>query len=336
MSGIYGGYGLENGLNSPTTEVPTSIQSPNITHQTNYSDINQMLDQILNITEQNLDDAQTQKQILNNDRMKPALFSVLCEIKERSVLSLRNMQDQNPPNPDLMRLDNMLIAEQIVEGNVAPQNRSQDHTTIENAEYKKKLEQIQRIYQQEIEKHNQGCTEFTDHVMNLLREQSRTRPITAKEIERMVQIINKKFTSIQIQLKQSTCEAVMILKSRFLDARRKRRNFNKKSSDVLHEYFYANLMNPYPSDEVKEELARKAGITVSQVNNWFGNKRIRYKRNTQKAQEEANMFAAKAAAAIASASATSLGATSPGIGGQHDFASFPGSSGEGGSGFQNF
>ena len=136
-----------------------------------------------------------------------------------------------------------------------------------------------------------GCTEFTDHVMNLLREQSRTRPITAKEIERMVQIINRKFTSIQVQLKQSTCEAVMILKSRFLDARRKRRNHTKKSSDVLHEYFYSNLMNPYPSDEVKEELARKAGITLAQVNNWFGNKRIRYKRNTQKAQEEANMFA---------------------------------------------
>ena len=127
--------------------------------------------------------------------------------------------------------------------------------------------------------------------MNLLREQSRTRPITAKEIERMVQIINRKFTSIQVQLKQSTCEAVMILKSRFLDARRKRRNHTKKSSDVLHEYFYSNLMNPYPSDEVKEELARKAGITLAQVNNWFGNKRIRYKRNTQKAQEEANMFA---------------------------------------------
>ena len=109
-----------------------------------------MLDQILNITEQNLDQAQTQKQILNNDRMKPVLFSVLCEIKERSVLSLRNMQDQDPPNPDLMRLDNMLIAEQIVDGN------PQDQTTIENSEYKKKLEQIQRIYKQEIEKHNQG------------------------------------------------------------------------------------------------------------------------------------------------------------------------------------
>ena len=65
----------------------------------------------------------------------------------------------------------------------------------------------------------QACNEFTTHVMNLLREQSRTRPISPKEIERMVGIIHRKFSSIQMQLKQSTCEAVMILRSRFLDAR---------------------------------------------------------------------------------------------------------------------
>lgn len=32
----------------------------------------------------------------------------------------------------------------------------------------------------------------------------------------MVQIIHKKFSSIQMQLKQSTCEAVMILRSRYV------------------------------------------------------------------------------------------------------------------------
>jgi len=36
-----------------------------------------------------------------------------------------------------------------------------------------------------------------------------------------------------------------------------------------------------------------------QVSNWFGNKRIRYKKNIVKAQEEANMYAAKTAAAAA-------------------------------------
>lgn len=68
-----------------------------------------------------------------------------------------------------------------------------------------------------------------------------------------------------MQLKQSTCEAVMILRSRFLDARRKRRNFSKQASEILNEYFYSHLSNPYPSEEAKEELARKCGITVSTV-----------------------------------------------------------------------
>lgn len=35
---------------------------------------------------------------------------------------------------------------------------------------------------------------------------------------------------------------------------------------------------------------------LMQVSNWFGNKRIRYKKNIGKAQEEANLYAAKKAA----------------------------------------
>jgi len=47
--------------------------------------------------------------------------------------------------------------------------------------------------------------------------------------------------------------------------RRKRRNFSKQATEVLNEYFYSHLSNPYPSEEAKEELARKCNITVSQV-----------------------------------------------------------------------
>ena len=39
-----------------------------------------------------------------------------------------------------------------------------------------------------------------------------------------------------------------------------------------------------------------AGSASTQVSNWFGNKRIRYKKNIGKAQEEANLYAAKKAA----------------------------------------
>jgi len=276
-----------------------------------YTDIKNILDQILGMNDLSLEDAR--KSNIHTHRMKPALFSVLCEIKEKTCLSYRNLDAEDPPDPQLMRLDNMLIAEGVTgpEKSTSPNAIQQDaDTTIMHSEYKSKLNQIRNIYNEELEKYDAGCQEFTTHVMNLLREQSRTRPITPKEIERMVKIINKKFNSIQIQLKQSACEAVMILRSRFLDSRRKRRNFNKKSSEILNEYFYSNLANPYPTEEAKEELARKCGITVSQVCNWFGNKRIRYKRNIGKAQEEANMYAAKAAAEAARGA--SPGAWGPG------------------------
>ena len=326
-------YNHEN-QQSPQEASGTSPQAPNGTGEkdSNYSvsNIDNILDQILNITSQSLDEAQARKHTLNCHRMNSTLFSILCEIKERTLISLRNAQDENIQDPQLMRLDNMLVAEGIVEqrSGMPPQhqNQSQDTPVIENSDYKKKLAQIKTVYQQEIEKCDQGCNEFTTHVMNLLREQSRTRPITPKEIDRRVQIINKRFSTIQIQLKQSTCEAIMILKSRFLDARRKRRNFNKKSSEILNEYFYSNLANPYPSEEVKEELARKCGLTMYQISSWFGNKRIRYKRNTARAQEEANVYAAKAAI-----SSITPGGSSPWGG-----SPYSGAGGEGVSGFQSF
>ncbi|XP_025113236.1 pre-B-cell leukemia transcription factor 1-like isoform X2 [Pomacea canaliculata] len=307
-------------------------------------EIGDILQQIMTITDQSLDEAQARsvdrKHTLNCHRMKPALFSVLCEIKEKTVLSIRNTQEEEPPDPQLMRLDNMLIAEGVAgpekgggssaaaSATAAAASGGQPESAIEHSDYRAKLAQIRQIYHTELEKYEQACNEFTTHVVNLLREQSRTRPIAPKEIERMVAIIRKKFSAIEMQLKQSTCEAVMILRSRFLDARRKRRNFSKQASEVLNEYFYSHLSNPYPSEETKEELARKCGITVSQVSNWFGNKRIRYKKNIGKAQEEANLYAAKAASAASaqqlvqavsdpsSPPGSNYGLSSQGMGGQ--------------------
>ncbi|XP_061383070.1 homeobox protein extradenticle isoform X2 [Danaus plexippus] len=315
------GYGLPGGDGAPATGEGEARKQ----------DIGEILQQIMNITDQSLDEAQARKHTLNCHRMKPALFSVLCEIKEKTVLSLRNTQEEEPPDPQLMRLDNMLIAEGVAgpekgggagaaasasaaAGEWGDCSVAQADNAIEHSDYRAKLAQIRQIYHQELDKYENACNEFTTHVMNLLREQSRTRPITPKEIERMVQIIHKKFSSIQMQLKQSTCEAVMILRSRFLDSRRKRRNFSKRALELLNDYFYSHLANPYPSEEVKAELARLCGITVSQVSNWFGNKRIRYKKNIGKAQEEANLYAAKKAADLSWAGAGRRDARSPSAG----------------------
>ncbi|XP_074519926.1 pre-B-cell leukemia transcription factor 1-like isoform X2 [Halichoeres trimaculatus] len=289
-------------------------------------DIGDILQQIMTITDESLDEAQARKHALNCHRMKPALFSVLCEMKEKMGLGIRGIQEEDGPDPQIMRLDNMLLAEGVaglekggasaaaaaatLAAGVSPNDGSLQH-----GEYREKLAQIRQMYHAELEKYEQACNEFTDHVMNLLREQSRTRPVSPKEIERMVGIIHRKFNTIQMQLKQSTCEAVMILRSRFLDARRKRRNFSKQAAEILNEYFYSHLANPYPSEEAKEELAKKCSITVSQVANWFGNKRIRYKKNVSKLQEEANMYAMKTAASASSHASQGNSPATPNSGG---------------------
>ena len=64
----------------------------------------------------------------------------------------------------------------------------QPEIAIEHSDYRSKLSDIRSIYHQELEKYEQACQEFTTHVMSLLKEQSRTRPITATEIQRMVSI----------------------------------------------------------------------------------------------------------------------------------------------------
>uniref|UniRef100_A0A8C5B7W8 Pre-B-cell leukemia transcription factor 1 n=1 Tax=Gadus morhua TaxID=8049 RepID=A0A8C5B7W8_GADMO len=316
MSGLAGLGGLSQADVGDPDGVRKSLGQP-------QQDIGDILQQIMAITDESLDEAQARKHALNCHRMKPALFSVLCEIKEKTVLSIRGVQEEDPPDPQIMRLDNMLLAEGVsgpekgggsaaAAAAAAAAGGSPNDGSIEHSDYRAKLAQIRQIYHSELEKYEQACSEFTNHVMNLLREQSRTRPISPKEIERMVAIIHRKFSSIQMQLKQSTCEAVMILRSRFLDARRKRRNFNKQATEVLNEYFYSHLSNPYPSEEAKEELAKKCAITVSQVSNWFGNKRIRYKKNIGKFQEEANLYAVKTAVDAASVSAQASQANSPG------------------------
>ncbi|XP_065730287.1 pre-B-cell leukemia transcription factor 4 [Phocoena phocoena] len=258
------------------------------------------------ITDQSLDEAQARKHSLTCHPLSPAAYSVYCRVPSKGVGNIRGIPEEGPPDAQLQKLDNMLLAEgmcrpekhrrgaQAVAGTATPGGCPNDNGP-ERSDYRAKLSQIRQIYHSELEKYEQACREFTTHVTSLLREQSRIRPVSPKEIEHMVGILHDKFNSVPIQLKESTCEAVMTLRSRFLDARHKRQNFGKQATEVLNSYFYSHVSNPYPSEETKEELPRKGGITVSQVSNWFGNERIRYKKNMGKFQEGATIYTGKMA-----------------------------------------
>ncbi|KAM3175738.1 hypothetical protein ACTXT7_007943 [Hymenolepis weldensis] len=206
---------------------PVDTENLSLEHRTQVT--GRELQELLSVSHQSIDEAQERKQALNNHRLKPALYNVFCEIKEKTALSLRSTaaasteEELNAPDPQLLRLDKMLIAEGVTGTNDigdfdGASGMAGDSGQIEHADYRVKLTQIRQLYHTELEKYKNACDEFTGHVVNLLREQSRSRPISSTEIELMVGIIRRKFRAIETQLKQSICEAVMILRSRFLDA----------------------------------------------------------------------------------------------------------------------
>lgn len=56
---------------------------------------------------------------------------------------------------------------------------------------------------------------------------------------------------------------------------KKRSRLPPGSVAIFRHWLFNHLESPYPSEEEKEELAHKAGLRITQVNNWFTNARRR-------------------------------------------------------------
>ncbi|CAF4432941.1 unnamed protein product [Rotaria magnacalcarata] len=238
----------------------------------NYSSFyaNDLTHRLMSLLNEPLDNAQESKNMFYRNSMQSAFYQVLCEIKGKTALNtgqLSNIDDQ--PSEQLIRVNNMLVAEGISERSASTHssltNSSDQNNMLDYSDYRIKLDRIRQIYNVELEKYENHCDDFCSHVKTLIWEQSKIRPISEQELNNMNRIIRKKCSAIPFQLKQNTCEAVMILRSRSLDARRKRRNFSKLAIETLTGYFHSHLSNPYPSEEAKEELASQCGLSVAQV-----------------------------------------------------------------------
>ena len=101
------------------------------------------------------------------------------------MLSIRGAQDDEPPDAQLMRLDNMLIAEGVAgpEKGGGPSAASAaslvvagaaSENAIEHADYRSKLAQIRQIYHTELDKYEQVCS-YNTHIYHALRSASKIR-----------------------------------------------------------------------------------------------------------------------------------------------------------------
>lgn len=102
------------------------------------------------------------------------IFHSLCFFSVLTVLSIRGAQEEEPPDAQLMRLDNMLLAEGVsgpekgggsaaAAAAAAAAGGAGSDNSAEHSDYRAKLSQIRQIYHTELEKYEQ----VREHILNL-------------------------------------------------------------------------------------------------------------------------------------------------------------------------
>lgn len=135
-----------------------------------------MVDQLVGIIHETLDGdtglANMKKREFEDYPMTPSLQQVLRDMKDRIALNPRINHEEEPQDPQLMRLDNMLVAEGVSteDGRGQPISSaaaaaaaaaiggcgqmSPSEGIIENQEYRNKLADIRAVYHTELDKYH--------------------------------------------------------------------------------------------------------------------------------------------------------------------------------------
>jgi len=226
------------------------------------------------------EELQARKNYVRTHRLLPGMIELMTQCKKEgvtpSVETFTYLQDTPQPGSIDFGLDDFLISQGIETGPL--EDPDDPDKSAERDEFLYKLEQLKEKYNEELEKLNRVCAEFCSRMFNLLREQSTLRPVSEQETQMKLHGIQQKFDYVKNQLRQNVCNAIVALEKQYNHSKKKRRALPKKAAESLSNWFFEHLNDPYPSEEEKSVLASAGGLTITQVNNWFGNKRIRYKR----------------------------------------------------------
>uniref|UniRef100_A0A1I7XQV0 Homeobox domain-containing protein n=1 Tax=Heterorhabditis bacteriophora TaxID=37862 RepID=A0A1I7XQV0_HETBA len=138
-----------------------------------------------------------------------------------------------------------------------------------------KMDQLKTTLKKTVAEMWQSCKTMEDEMSRVLKAQCILRPIDHQDRNRATQIVRRRYESAENEMKETTTNHILIMKTKMNEARKRRRNFSKEATTILQQYY---IDDPYPNEDRKMELAQKCKISLQQVSNWFGNHRIRAKK----------------------------------------------------------
>ncbi|CAJ0583323.1 unnamed protein product, partial [Mesorhabditis spiculigera] len=210
-----------------------------------------------------------------------AMFDVLCDRKNENALQAHVFhfmkEEETDSQVDLMLERYFSQAEHGGPCDAEDETSRPAHLDIEE-DYKFQMAALKSTFEGSKSELQEECDKLKKKVADTLELQKAFRPVTEEDKRKAMDAIEDRFQKAENQVKQVTCNQALILSNSCLDARRKRRNFSKEAIAILQDFFVTHANHPYPTDEEKADLAKKCNITVQQVSNWFGNRRIRQKK----------------------------------------------------------
>ncbi|KAI6658993.1 pre-B-cell leukemia homeobox (Pbx) transcription factor [Oopsacas minuta] len=242
-------------------------------------------DILMQCTQITLSDPKNIEQTISESPFSDVIYKVLTELYAEQEFentdSLEPTESSSGIGGSLNRLEDLFEQKHI--SNI---EEISDSSRDCFDEYQAKTNKIKQVYDIEHRNLKHLSDEYSLGILSVIKDQPKCIPMPPQYmIDDIVKGANERTQYIFLQLRTNVEEAVIRVKKNFVDGRpskKLRRSFNKQATEILNEYFYSHLDNPYPSEEVKADLSIQCKITLSQINNWFGNKRIRYKRNIGK------------------------------------------------------
>ncbi|KAL9657531.1 hypothetical protein ABK040_000959 [Willaertia magna] len=155
------------------------------------------------------------------------------------------------------------------EGMTQQQNQEDVNSFLE------RFKELQKQYKIECQYIDDGLRKWQDNFTQLFNEQSQIRIISFEEKHRCLKSLEYRFQYIKNLLKEKYLTKVLSLQENTLQRSKRRGNLPRHATTILKQWLFSHFLHPYPTEEEKKELCLETGLTLTQVNNWFINQRVR-------------------------------------------------------------
>ncbi|EFC47934.1 homeobox protein PKNOX1-like protein [Naegleria gruberi] len=155
-------------------------------------------------------------------------------------------------------------------GKDANSERHEDVTTFLD-----RFKELQKQYRVECSYIDDALKKWQETFERVLNNQSSFRVVSFEEKHRCKKSLEARFGLMKQLLKDKYLTKILSTQENTLMRSKRRGNLPRHATNVLKSWLYSHFLHPYPTESEKKDLCMETGLTLTQVNNWFINQRVR-------------------------------------------------------------